>query len=182
MGWLAKLLGYSPSSKRAGISLNDRDSWTVDLRKSDITVFIRELRMLFPEGSNICLEGTSVNSRIRKFFQSNRAETTTKVEGGTIWPRSRFFHIPLTNEIVQKLAEFTETHALPEICDHFHVYKDQELLLQGYDFLGHSVSLSDKIDEDLIKDFCEKTGCAYKKERLRKRPNFPQSRCEQTEE
>ncbi len=83
---------------------------------------------------------------------------------GTILPRPKIFHIPLVDAYLQSLAHLTDTHALPEVCDHLHVYKDNEVLLQGYDIYDKRVYVSSTLDEGLIRSFCAKVNCKYKRE------------------
>ena len=165
MKWLSRIFNYVPAHERKGISLDVRGCWLIDFKKSDFTLFVREMGMLFPEGSTIYLEGTAITPDVQEYLHSIRADKITKVEMGTIWPRPKIFHIPLVAEYLQKLAALTDTHAIPEVCDHFHVYKDNEVLLQGHDMLDKTVYLSNEIDENLVKDFCAKVNCKYRKEK-----------------
>jgi hypothetical protein len=164
MRWLSKIFDYVPAHERKGISLDERNCWLIDFKKSDIALFIREMGMLFPQGSTIYLEGTAIVSGIQEYLGSIRAEETTKLEMGTIWPRPKIFHVPLVDEHLQRLAEFTDTHAMAEVCDHLHVYKDDEVLLQGYDIWDKVVYVSGKTGEGPIKDFCARVDCKYRKE------------------
>lgn len=164
MSWLSKIINYVPAAERRGISLDERNCWRIDLKKSDISLFIREMGILFPRASVVYLEGTAIDPDIQEYLRSIRAEKTTKLEMGTIWPRPRVFHIPLFDEHLQKLAEFTDTHAMPEVCDHLHVYKDDEVLLQGHDIWDKIVYVSNRIDEGLIKEFCARVKCKYNRE------------------
>lgn len=164
MSWLSKIFNYIPVHERRGIYLNMKDCWLINFTKSDITLFIREMGILFPQGSIIYLEGTSISSDVQEYLHSICVKLTARLEIGTIWPRPKIFHIPLVDEYLQKLAEFAETHVMPQICDHLHVlYKDNEILLQGYDIFDKIVYLSNKIDENLIRAFCTKINCKYKK-------------------
>ena len=168
MSWLSKIwnsfFNYVPKQERQGIKLNFKDYWAINIRNVDITTFINEMSILFPEGSIIYIEGTCLDPSIQKYLQAHHAEEITKVETGTIWPRPAFYHISLSEEHLQKLAGFTENYALPEICGHLIVYRGNEVLLEGYDFFDQDIYLAGKIDENKIRVFCEKVGCSFKKE------------------
>jgi hypothetical protein len=168
MSWLSKIwnsfFNYVPKQEVPGIKLNFDDYWVINVKKVDITAFIREMSILFPDDSVIYIEGTSIDPAIKKYLQAHNAEKITRVEVGTLWPRPTVFHISLSEEHLQKLAEFTDNYALPEICDHLIVYKGEEVLLEGYDFFAQDINLSGKIDENKVRVFCEKVGCTFKRE------------------
>ena len=62
---------------------------------------------------------------------------------------------------MRQMAEFAVNFAIPEICDHIHIYKNDEVLLEWFDAFSKPLYISQKISEASIKDFCSKLGCEY---------------------
>ena len=59
MGLLARLLGAVSKEERDGIRLSETDPWCVG-PATEVTVFLRALPQLVPEGSIVYFEGTGV--------------------------------------------------------------------------------------------------------------------------
>ncbi|MBI4342345.1 MAG: hypothetical protein HY599_03140 [Candidatus Omnitrophica bacterium] len=163
MSWLSKLLGYVSKPERAGISLNRKEPYWVMKSFSDFPAFLRCLAHLFPEGSVLYLEGTSIGKEVQEFLKARAPEKVTRVELGTIWPRPQTFHMLLTAENITELAALAEKHALPELCDHLHVYKDSTVLLEAHDILDRCISLSGALPKERIETLCGQLGAEYKK-------------------
>ena len=68
----------------------------------------------------------------------------------------------LTPENINELAHIMERHATPEGTVHLHVYKDNKILLQWYDAFFDPMFISEVIDEEKIRHFCEKLSLEYK--------------------
>lgn len=170
MGWLSKLrsllakikLPRWPSKVELdGIVLDDEVCWAIDGRSvRDFGVFFRSLGILFPQGGTLYFEGGPA-PEVKEFFLSSPAPETAKVARGTIWPKPCTHHIPLTQANLDQLADLEDRHALPEICDHFHVYREAEMLLMGHDFGSDPIYVSTKVDETRVKEFCLAVGCEY---------------------
>ena len=69
--------------------------------------------------------------------------------------------MPATSENLLELADISEHCAEPEVAIHFHVYKDDQVLLQWYDAFADPIYVSKEISEDRIKAFCEKLELKY---------------------
>ena len=162
MSWFARLLGYVPERERQGISLNRRSAWWELNGIRDVPAFLRCLGQLFGEHMVLYLEGTSADD-VQAFLRARAAANTSRVAMGTIWPRPRVFHMPLTAENLTGLAELAEHHAAPEVCRHLHVYQGQTVWLEAYDFPDDPVCVSGEAAEDLLKAFCVALGCRYNK-------------------
>ena len=163
MNWLSKLLGYVSKAEWAGISLNRQEPYWVIKGFSDFPAFLKSVSKLFPEDSVLYLEGTSIARDVQEFVTARAPESTTKVEMGTIWPRPQALHMLLTAENIAGLAALAEKHALPEICDHLHVYKDNAMLLEAHDVLDQCVSITGALPEERIRTLCEQLRSEYKK-------------------
>ncbi len=162
MGWLSRLLGYVSKQERSGISLSHHETWW-EVSGFSFPSFLKCLSKLFSDDAVLYLEGTSVARDVREFLEVKKIEHPSKVVKGTIWPRPQIFHIRLTPENVSGLAALAEKHATLEICDHLHVYRDNTVLLEGYDILDCCVSLSGELSESQVKAFCAELQCKYEK-------------------
>ena len=163
MSWLSKWLGCVPKAERAGISLNRNEPYWVIKGFSDFPVFLKSLANLFPEGSVLYLEGTSIAREVQEFVTARAPERTTRVEIGTIWPCPQTLHLPLTVENIAGLAALAEKHALTEMCNYLHVYKDNTVLLEAHDVLDQCISLTGALPEERIETLCGQLGSEYKK-------------------
>ncbi len=163
MDWLSRLFRAVPKEEREGISLNRDTSWWRLDNVRNFPNFLRCLPKIFPEGSVLYLEGTYARD-VKKFLNSRRIPNTARVAIGTIWPRPSIFHIPLTPENVLGLAALAERRNRLEICQHLHVYKEENVLLESHDCMDNFADVSGVIAETYIKAFYAEVGCSYKKE------------------
>ncbi len=163
MNWLSKIFNYVPKEKSSGISLDRKTPYWVIKGFRDFPIFIRSLSNLFPKDSVLYLEGSSIADDVQEFLEMRKSKETTKVAIGTIWPRPKAFHMKLTDENISGLATLAENHAGPEICDHLHVYKNNNVLLEAHDVGDQCISLNGQLSEDQIKALCTKLGSEYKK-------------------
>jgi hypothetical protein len=153
MKWLYRLFKAVAPDERKGISLKN-PKWEV-LPCRDMPAFLRSLIGMIPEDSILYLEGGSPD-------KERKTSSPSKVELGTIWPRPIRYHMPFTPENVSGLADIMERHTAPEAAVHFHVYKDNKILLQWYDAFDDPMYISEAIDEEKIKQFCEKLSLKYR--------------------
>ena len=117
---------------------------------------------MIPENSILYLEGGYPDKEISTYLERRKITSSVQVELGTIWPRPRCDHIPFTPENINELAHIMERHATPEGTVHLHVYKDNKILLQWYDAFFDPMFISEVIDEEKIRHFCEKLSLEYK--------------------
>lgn len=115
-------------AEREGISLGQDVLWEVSSGK-DLPSFLRGLIDLVPSESILYLEGGTPTKEIELYLEERRANKITKVALGTIWPRPKCFHIPISSENIEGLAKLTEKIAVPEAAIHLHVYKEDKVLL-----------------------------------------------------
>ncbi len=99
---------------------------------------------------------------IEEYLEARKPAQITKVEMGTIWPRPRIFHLPITTENLEGLAQLVEKHAELEIAVHLLVYRDNKVLIEWYDAFSDPFYISKEISEDKIKIFSERLGIKYK--------------------
>lgn len=146
----------------AGIMLDMRSCWEVtEIKGIQAGNFFTALLGLLPADSIFCIETTSKVEEVQSFLQANKIPHTTKVQLGTIWPKPDVFHLSFNEQNMQQMAQLAESFAMPEICDHIHIYKDEEVLLEWFDAFWQPLYISKQIPESEVKDFCEKLGCEY---------------------
>jgi hypothetical protein len=158
MNWLARLLNWVPKEDREGIELDLRlPHWVLSSPK-EFPPFLRALVDLLPEGAIAYLEGGHPPEDLASFLKERSIPEVSHMAMGTIWPRPRIFHVPATPENLLRLAEIAEHCAEPEVAIHFHVYKDDQVLLQWYDAFAAPMYVSKEIPEEKAREFCEKLG------------------------
>ena len=164
MRWLAKLLRFVPARESEGISLGDAACWELlpPRGSRDLPLFLRALDGLFPEHSVLYLEDGTPSREIRKFLEERAAANTSKVAPGTIWPRPEVFHMKITSENLQGLAELAERAATPEIAVHIHVCNEDKVLLEWYDAFVDPFRVSKSIVESEVKRLAQKLGATCK--------------------
>lgn len=101
-------------------------------RVEHFEVFLEDVREVAPDGSILVIEGKPT-SDVREFLESVRLKPEVRISPNTIWPKDEFFHIPATRENLDQLLEFTLQYAVPKICDHVVLYRDQQALLWLHD-------------------------------------------------
>ena len=82
---------------------------------------------------------------------------------GTIWPRPKVFHVPATVTILTELARIMKHHAEPELAIHFHVYRNNSVLLEWHDAFSQPMLMSGAIPEEKVKVFADKIGKNFRK-------------------
>ena len=166
MSWLSRIFNYVPVSEQGGIELllTPAAAWEVeyDRKKVDIQAFFRSLTLLVPAGSVLYLEGGAVTQDVRAYLLSRQAAKTVKVAFHTTWPRREFFHVDITQENLEGLAELGGHHAEIEIASHVSVYKDNDVLLEWHDAWGENFQVSKKISEKNLIKFCAVFGVLHK--------------------
>jgi hypothetical protein len=162
MSFLSRMFNYVPAKERKGIHLDEKNCWVVSGVKS-LSDFLRAIYYLVPMGSVLYLEDGNTPTKLRSFLEQRNARNISKVEMGTIWPRPECFHIEITKENIEGLAEFAENYAECEVAIHLHVYKDGKMLLQWYDAFFDPLLVSVEIPEEKIQAFCDKLKANFKK-------------------
>ena len=137
MGFLKRLMhrgsGDEEDDPRPVIDWLGNDESAKQLGRVEFfDVFLEDVREVAPDGSVLVLEGKPV-SDVREVLELVRVEPEVRIARGTIWPKDEFFHIPATRENIDRLLDLTLNHAVPEICDHVVLYREQRALLWLHD-------------------------------------------------
>lgn len=161
MGWLAKLFKVVPQSEREGIHLDlRRPHWKVSSPKA-FPAFLRELTNIISSDAIVYIEGGTPSSKLKTFLTQRCVPEVSHVEMGTIWPKPQVYHLPAIRENLFELADIAEKCAEPEVAIHFHVYKNNKVLLQWFDAFSDPLFFSKDLSEEQIKPFCDKLGLTY---------------------
>lgn len=156
MGLLAKLFGAVPREEMSGIHLDmTHPFWEVS-GETDFPSLLTALLDLLPEGSILYFEGGSPSGALLEFLREREIPERAHVAYGTIWPRPRVFHLPATPQTMRVLVEITRSCAYPELAIHFHVYRDQRVLLEWHDAFTQPMMLSGDLPEQKVRTFAEK--------------------------
>lgn len=124
--------------------------------------FFSALTEILPLPANLCFEGTNISSDVQSLLASHAATQILQIPPGTIWPKSRVFHVRATKQFLQQLASLAGKHAEPEVCDHFHAYNGNLGLMQWYDaFSGDPLLVDESIAEAKVQTFCRKLEVPY---------------------
>ena len=162
MSWLSKLFKSVPKCEREGIGLDLHTAHWVVSSPKEFPAFFRALVDLIGDGAIVCLEGGSPSGDLEAFLQEKSVPEVSHVAMGTIWPRPRVFHVPATRENLLRLADIAEHCAEPEVAIHFHVYRDNRVLLEWFDAFADPMNISKDIPEEKIREFCEKLAVEYR--------------------
>lgn len=161
MKWLNKLLHIATTEEQKGISLKN-PKWEISPIR-DMPAFLRGLIGVIPEDSILYLEGSSPDGEIASYLKERKANKPIKIALGTIWPRPICYHMPFTSENVTGFAEIMEHHATPEGAIHLHIYKNESIILEWHDaFYDDPMYISEELEEEKIKEFCDKLSLKYK--------------------
>ena len=97
------------------------DYWALKVRDRYGEALL-ELTKLLPAGQTFFLEGIATVPLIASYLEARPAADLIEVRSGTIWPRGRSFHMPMTEENMAGLVELMDHVAEPEVGDHLHAY------------------------------------------------------------
>lgn len=163
MGLLAKIFGAVPREEMSGIRLDmTRPFWEVS-GKTDFPSLMGALPDLLPGECTLYFEGGSPSGQLLDFLKEHGVPERAHVAYGTIWPRPRVFHLPASPQTMSRLANLTSSCTYPELAVHFHVYRDQAVLLEWHDAFTQPMLLSGELPEQKIKAFALRLHMSYKK-------------------
>ena len=142
---------------RSGIRLDEREPWCVSSTR-DVKRFLRALPLLAPEGAVAYFEDTA-ESHVAEYLRQVAVTPQSQVAVGTIWPRPDTYHVPVTQESMDRLAAFLEASPAGFFCAHCHVYRNGVVLLEWHDaFSKHPMYVSRAIGEDAVREFASRIG------------------------
>jgi hypothetical protein len=155
MGLLAKIFGAVPRDEMSGIHLDMRRPFWEVSGKTDFPSLLVALPELLPGECVLYFEGGWPSGELLKFLQEHRIPERAHVAYGTIWPKPTVFHLPATPKTMNPLAKLMCSFAYPELAVHFHVYRDQHVLLEWHDAFTQPMLLSGELPEQTVRRFAE---------------------------
>lgn len=126
----------------------------------DLYALLVAIDEVMPAGAVLYLEGTSIVPNIQAFLETHQAQESQLVVRGTLWPRPKTYHLPLTGSNLSQLRELAERHAEPEICDHLVVYRGDEVLVSAYDAGSSHVYVSRDLPPETVEGLRRRLGVA----------------------
>jgi len=122
--------------------------------------FFRALSILVPDATHMFLEG-SPDPDIETVLTDAADEADYAAPVGTIWSwpaKNRRFSVRASPELFARLSEASSNHAEPEICDHVHLYRDQEALVQWFDAFLEPLLVSKSVARERVQQFASAIG------------------------
>jgi hypothetical protein len=123
--------------------------------------FFSALADVLPLPVHLCFEGSSFPSDVRKLLEAHAVPATMQIAAGTIWPKPTVFHVLATEQFLRELEVLARKHAEPEICFHFHAYRDGQGLMQWYDAFVDPLLIDESISEATLQSFCQNLEVKY---------------------
>jgi hypothetical protein len=132
--------------------------------QTDFPSLVTALALLLPKGCVLYFEDGSPTGELAQFLRACAIPKGVHIAHGTIWPRPSVVHVPATSETLTRLAELMRSRVSPELAVHFHVYRDQTVLLEWYDAFDQPIRLTGMFPEDQVRLFAERLGMSYQRQ------------------
>jgi hypothetical protein len=161
LSWLLRFLGAVSREEMAGLAIRE-PRWAISSESIDPSRFLGSLLTLVPVGVLLFLEGGAHPPALRRFLERHAlTDVSSRPALGTAWPRHAYFTLRALPGFIEELARLTASLPSPEICDHLHVFNEEQVLLEGYDAFAQPFLASGLLSEDRLRRFCEVAGCRY---------------------
>lgn len=161
MGIISKIFGAVSKQEMDGAHIDlNQPFWEVE-GETDFPKLFSALEMIVPENSVLYFEGGSQNKLLIEFFDKHAIPEQLHMAFGTIWPRPDVYHIPTTQENFSELIKISERCAYPELAIHFHVYHENEVLLEWHDAFIQPMLLAGTIEEEKVKSLAKTLSMKY---------------------
>ena len=124
--------------------------------------FFRAVSLLVPDATHMFLEGSPVPD-IEAVLADAADDTGYTAPVGTIWSwpgKNRRFSVRASPELLLRLSEASSNHAEPEICDHLHLYRGEEALVQWFDAFSDPILISKSVTRERVERFASAVGGA----------------------
>lgn len=162
-GWLRRLIGAASQEEMEGICLDaEKPYWEVG-GPSTFEELFNALKKWVPDDALLYFEGEPQDDEIYDFFKMHAVPEISHVAMGTIWPHPQVFHVPATETLLSELARIMRNHAAPELASHFHVYRNDTVMLQWHDAFDSPMLMDGDIPEEDVRAFADKIGTNYRR-------------------
>lgn len=139
--------------------LDESTCWRISGIKT-AEAFFRAVYLLMPDATHVFLEG-SPDADIETLLANASVEVDYSAPTGTMWswPRTnRRFSIRASPQLFERLAEAASHHAEPEVCDHIHFYRGQDVLAQWFDAFADPLLVSSSVPRERVERFVAAVG------------------------
>jgi hypothetical protein len=128
----------------------------------DVVTFFRTIPVLLPEATHLLLEGSPAPG-VREVLSSHAEPSEFRAARGTFWSwpqKNQRFTLKASSLLFAALADAARHHAQPEICDHLHLYRQDEPLAQWFDAFVDPFLVSKTVSRERLQEFARLTGGA----------------------
>lgn len=160
MGWLRRLFGAVSEEEMRGLRLSG-PSWELSKNLTNPSAFFGALPKLVPDDAILFLEGGAHPPQLARFLEEHRLWPALRPALGTIWPRQSTVALPTTPPFLTALAGQTDSCPVAEVCAHLHVYRGEQVLLEGYDAFSYAFFVSQILPEERLREFCADLQCSW---------------------
>jgi len=135
--------------------------WVIDEGEVDPATFFLALPRHFPEATTFYVEGTSVAPEVRECYTTFSQPDSYLARSETSWPESKKFRCTFSPELFAALAALSKRYALPELLDHFAIYRDRSSLLDWPDAFSNEIFCASSVPETQVSSLAEEFGLSY---------------------
>lgn len=123
--------------------------------KVDSVKFFKGLNSYFRDATTLFIEGDSISKEVMNLYKKHIQEGEYLPRTGTIFPKSTKIRCKYSAEFMNELALMAESHAEPELCDHLHLYKNNDPVIEWMDAFSDEILISKTIPEEMIHQFSD---------------------------
>jgi hypothetical protein len=114
----------------------------------DLPKFLRVVGQTFP-GALLHLEGSTIDSTVRRCLAPSLVQQPVHVVRGTIWPRCDRLVAVIDESLMECLSNSAEHLATPEVADHLVISTESAVLLEAYDLHDPQIRISTTLAADV---------------------------------
>ena len=129
------------------------ESYYTITEQTDSSKFFKGLSQYFQDATTLFIEGDSIAKKVMDLYKKNIQEGSYLPRAGTIFPKSTKLRCKYSPEFMNELALIAENHAEPELCDHLHLYKNNELLVEWMDAFSDEILVSKAVPKEIVDQF-----------------------------
>lgn len=168
MRWFSSILDRLLPLKADTLVLGGADAWMVTggvdpERGRDLIGLLRGAVELFGSDAILYLEGTAMAPEVKSALAEWEVQGSKLLPRATRWPRADVLHVPLRMAVIEALANGASNRPPQATCNHLHIYRGDDLLLQGFEVGWEPFLISMMLPEAKVADFCGRTGFSYER-------------------
>lgn len=107
---------------------------------------------MLPRPVTLFVEGTSIVPEVTSLLARQQLDPGRRDLSGTIWPRSKRFHVAVTDPLMKELQRLGEKLAEPEIADHLVAYDASgRVQLAAYDAGSNEIWVAREVPASVMQ-------------------------------